>query len=43
MKKLAKTFGPMTGFYLGSTQPIISVVGTRISFACLYPYQGGED
>jgi methyl farnesoate epoxidase/farnesoate epoxidase len=27
MQKLAKTYGPVTGFYLGPTQPFISVVG----------------
>jgi hypothetical protein len=29
MQKLAKTYGPVTGFYLGPTQPFISVVGTQ--------------
>jgi hypothetical protein len=29
MQKLAKTYGPVTGFYLGPTQPMISVVGTE--------------
>jgi hypothetical protein len=29
MQKLAKTYGPVTGFYLGTTQPMISVVGTE--------------
>ena len=27
MQKLAKIYGPVTGFYLGPTQPLISVVG----------------
>ncbi len=29
MQKLAKTYGPVTGFYLGPTQPFISVVGPQ--------------
>jgi methyl farnesoate epoxidase/farnesoate epoxidase len=29
MQKLAKTYGPVTGFYLGPTQPFISVVGAQ--------------
>ncbi|EFX83960.1 hypothetical protein DAPPUDRAFT_47261 [Daphnia pulex] len=29
MQKLARTYGPVTGFYLGPTQPMISVVGTE--------------
>ena len=27
LQRLAKTYGPVTGFYLGPTQPFISVVG----------------
>lgn len=27
MQNLAKTYGPVTGFYMGLTQPFISVVG----------------
>jgi hypothetical protein len=27
MQTLAKTYGPVTGFYLGPTQPFISVFG----------------
>jgi hypothetical protein len=27
MQKLAKIYGPVTGFYLGPTQPFISVFG----------------
>jgi Cytochrome P450 len=29
MQKLAEEYGPVTGFYLGTTQPFISVVGTQ--------------
>ncbi|XP_046454405.1 methyl farnesoate epoxidase-like [Daphnia pulex] len=29
MQKLAKKYGPVTGFYLGPNQPLISVVGTE--------------
>ena len=29
MQKLSKTYGPVTGFYLGPTQPFISVVGPQ--------------
>lgn len=29
MQKLAKTYGSVTGFYLGPTQPFISVVGAQ--------------
>ena len=29
MKKLAKTYGPVSGFYVGPNQPFISVVGPQ--------------
>jgi methyl farnesoate epoxidase / farnesoate epoxidase len=29
MKKLAKTYGPVAGFYVGPNQPFISVVGPQ--------------
>ena len=29
MQKLSKTYGPVTGFYLGPIQPFISVVGPQ--------------